>query len=672
MAKINVLDSSVYNKIAAGEVVERPASIVKELVENSIDAGATKIEIVIEEGGLKSISVTDNGCGIEKDCVKTAFLNHATSKISNEKDLESIFTLGFRGEALSSIAAVSKVEIRTKTEFDEFGTKLLIEGGQVVSNVDFGTAKGTTIKIEDLFFNTPARKKFLKKPSGEATEITNLVQRLILANPNVAIKYTSNNNLIFNSQGFGLESAIFAVYDKNTLANCKKINWFYRDIEVEGYVGNKNFTKPNRTYQTSIVNGRYVSNTTISMAVQRAFEKYLTTRAYPFFVLNVKVPFDKIDVNVHPNKMEVKFEDAQSIFYAVYLPIKELLDENDKKSIPEIKLSSEQLDIKSQFSSTTIEQQYKQSEPVKQTIEKPVSNPKVEQKETNNYQQAVSETKTKTVDKTPYKNITFADIEVEKPPMRCVLFDKKEFQQLVESNVDKEHMHVELSNDPIQISSKANELPDTQLKEVQFDKAKQEAISPAEEFSFAEAITVGRIFDTYIIIQKQDELYFVDQHAAHEALLYKKFKDSYEQEKNIKQQLLIPYVFNVKYDERDFLRHNLQKIKETGFEIEEFGSSSFKISEVPLMFANINFEKFINSFLHNLDATEVDVSYISEKLARAACRAAIKAGDKMSDDDISYLKKLLDNTDVLRCPHGRPVVIKISKYEIEKWFKRVI
>ena len=520
MAKINVLDSSVYNKIAAGEVVERPASIVKELVENSIDAGATKIEIVIEEGGLKSISVTDNGCGIEKDCVETAFLNHATSKISNEKDLESIFTLGFRGEALSSIAAVSKVEIRTKTEFDEFGTKLLIEGGQVVSNVDFGTAKGTTIKIEDLFFNTPARKKFLKKPSGEATEITNLVQRLILANPNVAIKYTSNNNLIFNSQGFGLESAIFAVYDKNTLANCKKINWFYRDIEVEGYVGNKNFTKPNRTYQTSIVNGRYVSNTTISMAVQRAFEKYLTTRAYPFFVLNVKVPFDKIDVNVHPNKMEVKFEDAQSIFYAVYLPIKELLDENDKKSIPEIKLSSEQLDIKSQFSSKPIEQQYKQSEPVKQTIEEPVSNPKVEQKTITNYQQVVNETKTKAVDKTPYKNITFADIEVEKPPMRCVLFDKKEFQQLVESNVDKEHMHVELSNDPIQISSKANELPDTQLKEVQFDKAKQEAISPAEEFSFAEAITVGRIFDTYIIIQKQDELYFVDQHAAHEALLY--------------------------------------------------------------------------------------------------------------------------------------------------------
>ena len=669
MAKINVLDSSVYNKIAAGEVVERPASIVKELVENSIDAGANKIEIIIEDGGLKSITVIDNGCGIEKDCVETAFLNHATSKISSEKDLEKIFTLGFRGEALSSIAAVSKVEVLTKTEFDEFGTQLRIEGGKVVSNVDFGTAKGTSIKIEDLFFNTPARKKFLKKPSGEATEITNLVQRLILANPNVAIKYTSNNNLIFNAQGLGLESAIFAVYDNKTLSNCKKINWFYRDIEVEGYVGNKNFTKPNRTYQTSIVNGRYVSNTTISMAVQRAFDKYLTTRAYPFFVLNVKVPFDKIDVNVHPNKMEVKFEDPQSIFYAVYIPIKEVLDETDKKSIPEIKIESEQLSIQKQFVS---EQPKKQPEeiPTPSKVENIISANKDKQDAITfeNKSEPENVVFSKTADaEIKRKNVTFADIEIKKEPPKCVILTEEELEKELAGSRKTSNL---LSTGWLTLDNE-QETEVKQYKEVGFDHESQKAIPP-KEINFSESITIGRAFDTYIIIQKEDDLFFVDQHAAHEALLYKKFNENYEQEKNVKQQLLLPYVFNVKHDEYDFICENIQKIRDCGFEIEEFGSNSFKISEVPLMFANINFEKFINSFLHDLDATEINISYISEKLARAACRSALKAGDKMTEDDMNHLKKLLDDTDTLRCPHGRPVVVKISKYEIEKWFKRVI
>jgi len=664
MAKINVLDSSVYNKIAAGEVVERPASIVKELVENSIDAGANKIEISIEDGGLKSIMVVDNGCGIEKDCVETAFLNHATSKISSEKDLEKIFTLGFRGEALSSIAAVSKVEVLTKTEFDDFGTKLCIEGGKVVSNVDFGTAKGTCIKIEDLFFNTPARKKFLKKPSGEATEITNLVQRLILANPNVAIKYTSNNNLIFNSQGLGLESAIFAVYDNKTLANCKKINWFYRDIEVEGYVGNKNFTKPNRTYQTAIVNGRYVSNTTISMAVQRAFEKYLTTRSYPFFVLNVKVPLDKVDVNVHPNKMEVKFEDAQSIFYAVYIPIKEMLDETDKKSIPEVKIESEQLAIQKQFAfQETKIQEEKQI--VQQKNEEPVAQNKIEQEQVLSSIQ--NDKKNIVCEQTKNRNITFADIEIKKEPPKRLVLTKEEIE---EEFAAKTKQWPAFSTGMLELENEQSSKID-RYKEVGFDHENQKPIPP-KEINFAESITVGRAFETYIIVQKEDNLYFIDQHAAHEALLYKKFKENYEQDKNVKQQLLLPYVFNVKHDESDFICENIQKIRDCGFEIEEFGTNSFKISEVPLMFANINFDKFINSFLHDLDATEIDVSYISEKLARAACRSAIKAGDKMTEDDMNHLKKLLDDTDTLRCPHGRPVVVKISKYEIEKWFKRVI
>jgi len=604
MAKINVLQSSVYNKIAAGEVVERPASIVKELVENSIDAGAKKLEIYVENGGLTTIQVIDDGCGIECDSVETAFLNHATSKISNETDLEKISTLGFRGEALSSIAAVTKVEIITKTKSDEFGTKLMLEGGCKTFKDIIGAPIGTSIKISDLFFNTPARKKFLKKPSGETAEITNLVQRLILANPDIAIKYVSNSNIIYNSQGTGLESAIFAVYDKNTLSSCKKINWFYKDIEVCGYIGDKNFTKPNRTYQTVIVNGRYVNNNTVCTAVQRAFDRYLTTRAYPFFVLNVKLPPEKVDVNVHPNKLEVKFEDSQSVFYAVYIPVKEILD-HDNKSMPEIELSNSQNNIK-------------QSQAI------------------INNEESLS-----------LKN----NVETKLP------FDS-----------EKEFFKSFLQPQQSFISPKLS------APEFTLQNDNNENISIEQETTkifFEESITIGTAFDTYIIIQNQDNLYFVDQHAAHEMMLYDKFMLNFDKNKNIKQALLIPYIFNAKPDEREFILKNITEIQDCGFMIEEFGSSSFKISEVPLMFANADLEQFTNSFLENLSTEKIDIKFIKEKIAKAACKAAVKAGNKLLPDDIEQLKKNLDKSDTLRCPHGRPVIVKITKREIEKWFKRV-
>ncbi len=604
MAKINVLQSSVYNKIAAGEVVERPASIVKELVENSIDAGAKKLEIYVENGGLTTIQVIDDGCGIECDSVETAFLNHATSKISNETDLEKISTLGFRGEALSSIAAVTKVEIITKTKSDEFGTKLMLEGGSKTFKDIIGAPIGTSIKISDLFFNTPARKKFLKKPSGETAEITNLVQRLILANPDIAIKYVSNGNIIYNSQGTGLESAIFAVYDKNTLSSCKKINWFYKDIEVCGYIGDKNFTKPNRTYQTVIVNGRYVNNNTVCTAVQRAFDRYLTTRAYPFFVLNVKLPPEKVDVNVHPNKLEVKFEDSQSVFYAVYIPVKEILD-HDNKSMPEIELSNSQNNIK-------------QSQAI------------INNEETLSLKNNVETKLPFDSEKEFFKSFL--------QPQQSFISPKLSAPEFTLQNDNKEDIYVEQETTKI---------------------------------FFEESITIGTAFDTYIIIQNQDNLYFVDQHAAHEMMLYDKFMLNFDKNKNIKQALLIPYIFNAKPDEREFILKNITEIQDCGFMIEEFGSSSFKISEVPLMFANADLEQFTNSFLENLSTEKIDIKFIKEKIAKAACKAAVKAGNKLLPDDIEQLKKNLDKSDTLRCPHGRPVIVKITKREIEKWFKRV-
>lgn len=617
MAKINILDSGIYNKIAAGEVVERPASIVKELVENSIDAGADKIEIEIENGGLTSITVTDNGCGIEKDSVETAFLNHATSKITHEKDLESIHTLGFRGEALASIAAVTKLEITTKTVDDDFGTKLTIEGGKRLSKTEIGSPVGTRIKVDDLFFNTPARKKFLKKSAGETAEITNLLQRLALANPKIAFRYTVNGNTILNSQGAGLESAIYAVYGKDTLSNCKKINWFYKDIEVSGYVGNRNYTKPNRTYQTVIVNGRYVSNNTVCMAAQRAFERYLTTRSYPFFVLNINIPFEKVDVNVHPNKMEVKFEDPQSVFYSVYIPIKEMLNEVDEAAVPVIKDVSVQLKIGDGAA-------------VKQVDNKPgiVANESAGGQKTLPTTEDKELFKSLAADKKPFQSVNYGDFGVAAPEM-----------SLVQNDYSPNN-------------------PDT---------------SAHGALDLDESVKVGVAFDTYVILQKNDDLYFIDQHAAHEMLLYDRFMEEYGEKKNIKQQLLVPFAFTVKQDEAVFINENLEKINECGFLIEEFGENSFKITEVPLMFSDIDFRHFVNGLIEEpSDLRSNDVKYIKEKLARAACKAAVKGGDKLADGDIEYLKKHLDKSSALRCPHGRPVMVKITRYEIEKWFKRVV
>ena len=616
MAKINILDSGIYNKIAAGEVVERPASIVKELVENSIDAGADKIEIEIENGGLTSITVTDNGCGIETDCVETAFLNHATSKITREKDLESIHTLGFRGEALASIAAVTKLEITTKTADDDFGTKLTMEGGKKTSKTEIGASVGTRIRVSDLFFNTPARKKFLKKAVGETAEITNLLQRLALANPKIAFRYSVNGNMVLNSQGAGLESAIYAVYGKDALSNCKKISWFYKDIEVNGYVGNRNYTKPNRTYQTVIVNGRYVSNNTVCTAAQRAFERYLTTRAYPFFVLNITLPFEKVDVNVHPNKMEVKFEDPQSVFYAVYIPIKEMLSEVDEAAVPVIKDVSVQLKMG--------------GDAEKQAACRP----------------------------------------------RIVANENADMQKILPTREDKElFKSLAASEKPFQKVNYGNfgvAAPDMSLAGNDYS-ASVSAESAHDALSLDESVKVGVAFDTYVILQKNDDLYFIDQHAAHEMLLYDKFMAEYGEKKNIKQQLLIPFAFTVKQDEAVFINENLEKINECGFSIEEFGENSFKITEVPLMFSDIDFNRFINGLIEEpSDLRSSDVKYIKEKLARAACRAAVKGGDKLTDGDIDYLKKQLDTSSALRCPHGRPVMVKISRYEIEKWFKRVV
>ena len=326
MPNINILDKTIFNRIAAGEVVEKPASVVKELVENSIDAKSTNITIEVEGGGIKKIRVTDNGCGMDIDNLPKAFLPHATSKISCLDDLDKIGTLGFRGEALSSIASVANITAVSKVKEKDSGAKIIINGGEVESIAETGCVDGTSITIENLFYNVPARAKFLRKPKTEENEITNLVSRLILANPNISIKYVADGKTIYHSTATGLKDAIYTVYGASVVENLVPIDYTYQNIiKVDGYIGIPSFTKPNRTYQTIIINGRYVNNKTISTAIFNAYEPYIMKSCFPFFVVSMNIPLDKVDVNVHPNKLDVKFENNNLIFGAFYTPINEVL-----------------------------------------------------------------------------------------------------------------------------------------------------------------------------------------------------------------------------------------------------------------------------------------------------------------------------------------------------------
>jgi DNA mismatch repair protein MutL len=602
MGKINVLTKDIYNLIAAGEVVERPASVVKELVENAIDAGAKNISITVADGGLSLIEVADDGCGIEADDVKNAFLQHATSKLAIAGDLNSIKTLGFRGEALSSIAAVSKTTLKTCVNSTEIGTEIVLNGGEIDSFTQVGCQKGTVIRVQNLFFNVPARKKFLKTNAGEGTEIAALAQRLALANPKIAFTLLSNDKTVLLSLGKGLEAAVFAVYGKDCLENCLKVKWFYKDIRVWGYIGKPDFVKANRNCQTLIVNGRYVKNVAVSSAVQRAYQKYMTTRHFPFFVLNVDIPLDKIDVNVHPNKLDVRFSDAQDIFLAVYTAITTTLRPDEIDRIPEILLRNE----------------------------------------------------------TTSKSVTPADSLEQLDIARLVNDSAKQV-------LDAEKCDEDEPFDITRIST-PNFLEDT--SDAAVDAAKRLSQVPVNE-ALLHAKVSGKLFETYIILETVDAAYIVDQHAAHEMLLYKRFNQDFSSGNVTLQDMLVPFVFTVGDAERDFLTEYANLFTKQGFDLQPFGTSTFKINHIPALLSHINMQAFVDSVLNEYSNIAPQSKFLSEYLAKQACKAAVKAGESLNESELAQLKKELAFSDTLRCPHGRPVVVKMLKSEIEKWFRRI-
>lgn len=619
MPKINLLDSTVYNRIAAGEVVQQPASVVKELVENSIDSGAHEITIEITDGGIREIRINDDGCGISKDDLKNAFLPHATSKVKEIDDLDSISTLGFRGEALASIASVSIIEATTKQSSDMVGSSISIRGGEFSEISECVCTNGTTICVQNLFFNTPARAKFLKKPHQEEAEITSVVQKIIFANPNIAFTYVVDGDLVYKTSGDGLISAIYSVYGRDVSENCIELNTTKKGVTVRGYVCRPNTTKPNRNYQTIIVNGRFIKDFSISSVVSNAYGERLMKRNFPIFVLDVIVPFDEVDVNVHPAKTEVRFKKQSEVYGAIYTAVITALEE-DEKSLTLLQKTAIEEAVCDKTTVNNEQVHQTQSEPIKTTVATWLKD-LLTDNDTQNTQMSESATS------------GFL-------PDYALLENDNGLKEVVINNFD----------------ASINAKNEDKFEQLRYDY-----------------VFLGQLFDCYLLLQHEGEFLILDQHAAHERLLYDELTSKVDDYPL--QPLLLPYVKTFSPQDYQRILDVSQSLLNLGIEIEEFGRYTIKISALPLPLVDMNINDFLDGFLGE-NSMKTDYTYkdvLRDKLAKQACKSAVKAGQTLHKEQIdTIVRKIIQSNMVLQCPHGRPIVVRFTKKDIEKLFKRLV
>lgn len=635
--KINVLEPKIYNRIAAGEVVERPASVVKELVENSLDAGATKVKIEILEGGIKKIQVSDNGCGIEKDDLPLAFLPHATSKISKLDDLDAIATLGFRGEALASISSVSRIKLSTKTKTSETGYQIDATGGEISKVTQTARVDGTTICVEDLFFNTPARAKFLRKPKTEEGDITHIIEKFMLSHPEVTFEYVVDEKVVYQNNSHKLDEVIYQIYGRDVFENLLPVSCEDEGIKVSGYVCSPKLSRPNRTYQSLFVNGRYVESFQMSACIQGAFESFLMKGRFPIYILNLSLDFDKVDVNVHPNKKEVKFENNSGVFRVVRRGVENAIvganliaefssDENYERNDKE----PERIDFSSQI--------------------KPVLD-KLSADEGSSYKVSVDDESLKEKLLTPndYKK---KGIDIINMPNFSTMKGDESRKNKPGGNIFFDHSGESLLREV--------------REEIKKEKEEKFLTARAEEIKI-----VGVVFKTYIITEFEDSLYIVDQHAMHERQLYDKLKADIEKNNVSKQDLLLPYEFSLAAQDKIIFENKIQSLEKLGFEISQKGNT-FSINAVPYLLSQIKLDKFVEEILTLTEGQSKSASgLINEKLCQTACKHAIRAGDDVSKEEILYLIDEMKGG-IMLCPHGRPIVVKITQKELEKMFKRTL
>ncbi|MBO5348221.1 MAG: DNA mismatch repair endonuclease MutL [Clostridia bacterium] len=706
MGNIVLLDDLTINKIAAGEVIERPASVVKELMENSIDAGATSVTAEIKNGGITYIRITDNGKGFLPDDMEIAFERHATSKIRSAKDLEIVKSMGFRGEALASIAAIAHVELTSRTADSELGYKIIVEGGKIISKEVVGCPKGTTIIVENLFFNTPVRYKFLKKDFTETGYIEDTVTRIALVNPNIAVKLINLGKNIIQTTGNGnIKDVVYSVYGKDVAENIINVNYQYEDMSISGCIGKPSIARSNRANQLFFVNNRFVKDKTLTSAAEQAFKGMITVGKYGFLILNLDIDPHKIDVNVHPAKLEIRFQEENKIFKLVYHAIKEALLQEDylgrnkdsEKLLNDSKLNKDDSFNETKTNDLQINKEEKNDESsftVKQT-EKNES--EIKTLEPNNLLFNRSGNLIEDI----YNDKIIGSMIKEETNHSKEQEDKSDIQnQQIEETVNNSELSENIenkTNDQIDYDKSFEEMyrktfgkaPINNENKVEEKKEEYEQSEGAFEVQTAQNVSlfenktiynsikykfVGIAFSTYIIIEIDSELYIIDQHAAHERILYEKIKQNYYSDEDKDSQLmLLPDIITLTHKEMDIARDNFELFKKAGFELEEFGENTIKLSGVPNVCIDLDTKEL---FLESLDeintVARTAKQEIEEKfIATVACKAAVKAKMALTFEEVdSLMQKLLVLKNPFTCPHGRPTAIKLSEYEIEKKFSR--
>lgn len=644
---INILDKDTIDKIAAGEVVERPASIVKELLENSIDAGSSSVTIEIKNGGIDLIRITDNGCGIASSEVKKAFLRHATSKIVSDKDLISIKSLGFRGEALSSIAAVSKCEMITKTRDELTGVRYYIEGGNEVEYEEIGAPDGTSIIIRDIFYNTPARRKFLKTASTEGAHISELVEKLAMANTEIAFKFISNGQIKLQTNGSGnLKDIVYQLYGKEISKALCNVDYEKNGIKIKGVVARPEVTRSSRNLENIFVNGRYIKDNIISKAVEDGFGDRLMQHQYPFCALNFDL--NGVDVNVHPRKMEVRFSDRNFVYDNTKEAVEEIFTTQSAiREVPVGKTSNE----KKVFVNTPEPFENKRRD-MSEIPEKVLQ---------NKYEDVTKDT----------LHSTGSDDEIKWRVPKENMYNPKDDMSFIKDENTK------------RVYSDINDLSNKSIKEVNIgniDDVNPNGIKPSQ-LSFFESESkkymkvIGQVFDTYWIVQLENEMYIIDQHAAHEKVMYERLLKESKANKLSSQMINPPIIVTLTDLEQNVLKEHMDEFRGIGFDIEEFGGKEYKINAIPNIFPSIPKAELFNEMLS--DSTNYDVISPSElilaKVASMSCKAAIKGNMRISLLEANELfDELLSLDNPYNCPHGRPTVIKMTKQEIEKKFKRIV
>ncbi len=702
---IQLLDQNTINKIAAGEVIERPSSVVKELVENAIDAGAMAITVEIKEGGISFIRVTDNGSGINKNEIDIAFKRHATSKIKSIEDLITVSSLGFRGEALASISAVSQVELITKTKDSITGTRYISEGGQKMSIEDIGAPDGTTFIVRNLFFNTPVRRKFLKSAATEAGYINSLMQYLALSHPDISFRFINNNqNKLHTSGNMKLKDIIYNVYGRDITANLYEVNSSANNIKIEGYIGKPFVNRGNRTYENYYINGRYIKSGIINRAIEAGYKGFIMPHNYPFTVLHFTINPEIIDVNVHPTKMELRFSDNEYVYNFVYDTIlstlkgkelvakveadgqvmqhirKDMLDEGEKdkkpENIPNVNNDGQQ-NIESAVQSDTVKdiENVKNDSSVQTTVNKIVDAGMSEGQPAGSDNDKV----VRNID-----NVIGNKAEICPSLSAVTLVHESTYKEQQENRNEVQTTLTPATKtrlpEPFEVKRSEAMVKDDEKKYQTEVKAKPEQMSMFKDKLLDEDNKnnyriIGQLFDTYWLIEFEDRFYMMDQHAAHEKVLYERMMKKIKEHHIDTQMIMPPIILTLNMNEEEVLKRNMPVFTKMGYEIEEFGGNEYKVTGIPAGFPKLDYRQMLMDLIDGLmrEGRMSDMDILTEKVASMSCKAAIKGNNKISYEEAKELmKELMKADNPYNCPHGRPTLIVMSKYDIEKKFKRIV